>query len=625
MRLFNVFKKKEKKEDITFTSQVIKTSNVSHSLSEIAKKYKIGVSTLDFDVLSVDTYVKLSRDSDFVLIDDETIELIKEKELLLDENVEIKQSYEVKVKRFKFDDNFELIGKMVVDKDLTESKYYVSPSSLLIYDEMLEFRIIEELKKKKLKSGMLIDFALFESNFYDNIKQLVAKIRILGSIDDDFEIELCKAISPIKPIKLKVIKHYKKHQKKDHRVKDFIYPITKGDVIIEVIKPKDGKEGRSCRGKFIAVEKLKEAEIPNYITNDDVTKREDDKFIKYIANKNGYVYLDGNSIVIKDELEVNQISLKTGNITGAEDSDVKLEVKESGVLKEAIKDGMVVETTELLVKGNVGNGAKIKAKKLEIDGQTHKGSKLLAKTAQINAHKGYLKANNAVINRLEGGIVEAKSVHITQAISGKVIAKEIKIDILGSHLTLISSDLIEVNKLKGSENKFIIDEAVVANKEEYIAELEEKKHKLSIKIRHYKEKIKENKNIILRNQRTIEAIKEKIKENKENNIPINPTFIQKIKKFNDFVKKTKELESELKKIFSKHKQIKEELNNIQDGVFIAKIISHSGFTEFNRIEFHLNEPPIKIAYDTKDIDRMKNIFMIKDYGEMEYKIVGEKE
>ena len=625
MGLFDVFKKKEKKEDAVFSAQVIKTSNVSHSLSEIAKKYKIGVSTLDFDILSIDTYVKLSRDSDFVLIDDQTIELIKQRELLLDEHVEIKQSYEIRVKRFKFDDNFELIGKMVVDKDLTEAKYLVSPSSLLIYNDILEFKILEELKKKKLRSGMLIDFALFDSNFYDNVKQLVAKIRILGSIEEDFEIELCKAISPIKPIKLKVIEHFKKHQTKDHRVKDFIYPITKGDLIIEVIKPKDGKEGRSCRGKFIGVDKLQEVEIPTYIINDDITKKEDDKFVKYIANKNGYVYVESNSIIIKDELEVNQISLKTGNITGAEDSDVRLEVKESGVLKEAIKDGMVVETTELIVKGNVGNATKIKAKKLEIDGQTHKGSKILAKTAQINAHKGYLKANSAVINRLEGGIVEAKSVHITQAISGKVIAKEIKIEILGSHLTLISSDLIEINKLKGSENKFIVDEAVVANKEEYIEELEEKKHKLDIKIRQYKEKIKENKNIILRNQRTIETIKEKIKENKENNIPTNPTFIQKIKKFNDFVKKTKEIEKELKNLVYKKEKIKEEFDKLQNGVFLAKIISHSGFPEFNRIEFHLNEPPIKITYDTKEVDRIKNIFVLKDFGEMEYKIVGEKE
>jgi len=626
MGLFDVFKKKEKKVDNVFSPQVVKTSNVSHSLQEISKKYNIGISSLDFDILEVDTYVKLSKDNDFVLIDEQTIELIEQKNLLLDEHVEIKQSYEIKVKKFRFEDNFELVGKMVVDKELTHAKYLVSPSSLLVYDELLELKLFDELKKKKLRSGMLIDFPLFEPNFHDDVKKLIAKIRIIGSIEEDFEIELCKALPPLKPIKLKVIEHYKNHKKKDDRVKDFIYPIKKDMTIIEIVKPKPGRDGRSCRGKFIKVSSLQDAEIPTYSIDEAVIKKEDEDRVLYIANKNGYVYLEGgNSIVIKDELEVNQISLKTGNITGAEDSDVKLEVKESGALKEAIKDGMIVETTELVVKGNVGNNARIKAKKLEIDGQTHKESKIIAQTAQINAHKGYLKANNAVINRLEGGVVEAKSVHIKQAISGKVIAREIKIELLGSHVTLISSDLIEINKLKGSENKFIIDEAVVEHKEEYIESLEEKKEKLNIKIRQYKEKIKDNKTIILRNQKTIEQIKEKIKENKQNNIPVNPTFIQKVKKFNDFVKKTKELEVELKNLIAKRDKILEELEKIQNGVFLAKIISHNGFNEFNRIEFHLTEPPIKLTYDTKDVDKVKNIFVLKDFGDMEYKIVGEKE
>jgi len=624
--LFNVFKKKEKKENKSeFSSQVVKTSNVSHTLSEIAKRYEISLSNLDFDILSVDTYVKLSKETDFVPADMQTMDLIKTKDLLLDENFEIKQSYEIKVRKFKFVDDFELIGKLKVDKDLTHASYFVSPQSLIVYNDLLEIRIIEELKKKKVKSGMLIDVEVFESNFYDDIKNLVAKIRVLGSIEEDFKIELCKAKQAIRPVRLKIIEHFKKHQKEDSRIKDFIYPIKKDELIIEILKPKQGKNGRSCRGKIIEVANIETTEIPEYKINDDVTKREDPDKVRYISNKNGYVYIKEEVISIKDELEVNQISLRTGNVQGAEDSDVKLEVKESGVLKEAIKDGMIVETTELIVKGNVGNGAKIKAKKLEIDGQTHKGSKILAQNAEINAHKGYLKANTALIHRLEGGVIEAKQVHIEQAISGKVIAKEIKIDILGSHITLIASELIEIENLKGSENKFIIDEALVLNKEEYVQSLEEKFKTLSIKLRQYKEKYNKNKKTILENKNNIELIKAKIRQTKEQGGVVNPNLIQKVKKFNDFVKKTKLLEEEMKTIIEKQNQIKTELEKMQNGAFLAKVISHSGFNEFNRIEFHLTEPPVKITYDTKKSDKLKNVFMLRDYGEMEYKIVGEKE
>ena len=625
MGLFDVFKSKEKEKKQEFSPQTIKTGNVAHSLKEISEKYNIPLSKLDVDILDVETYVKLSKETDFVIADEETINLIKEKNLLIDPNLEIKQSYEIRVKKYHFSDDFELIGKLKVDKDLTHATYAVSPESLLNYDETLEYRITEELNKKKVKSGILIKTNLFESNFIEDIQQLVAKIRILGGIEEEFIIELCKAVSPIKPVRLKVVEHYKKNKKEDDRVKEFIYPIKEEEVIIEIIKPKAGRNGRSCRGKIIEVQNPENVEIPEFKITDDVTKKEDDDKILYVANKSGYIYIDDNNISIKDEIEVNQISLKTGNVKGAEDSNVKLEVKESGVLKEAIKDGMVVETTELIIKGNIGNGAKIKAKKLVVDGQTHKNAKLLAKSAEINSHKGYLKANTALINRLEGGIVEAKQVHITQAISGKIIAKEVKIDVLGSHITIIASELIEINNLKGSENKFIIDENIVENREEYIKSIEEKLKELGIKFRQYKDKYVENKKTIKENKPIIDTIKLKIQKKREQSLPVDPTYIQKVKKFNDFVKKTKLLEDELKLLKEKQQKLKEELSKLQNGAFLAKIISHNGFNEFNRIEFHLTEPPIKITYDTKPSDKVKNIFMLKDYGDMDFKIVGESE
>ena len=625
MGLFDVFKKEEKKEKEVFKSVVVRTDNVSKSLTDVSQKYNIPISNLDFDILAIDTYVKLTKDEDFVSIDMQTLELIKDKNLLLDENFEIRQSYEIKIRKYKFQDDFELIGKIKVDKSKTKAVYYLSPSSILNYSDTLEFQIVEELKKKKLKSGMLVDFEFFEEKFLEDIKTLVAKIRVLGMVEEDYPITLCEAIKPIESIPLKIIEHYKKNQSKHELVKEFIYPIKKDSIIIEIIKPKEGKDGRDCKGNLLKVHRIEETQIPSFKINDDITKKEDDDKILYISNKSGYVYIKDGVIFIKDELEVNQISLKTGNVRGAEDSNVKLEVKEKGALKEAIKDGMVVETTELIVNGNVGNGAKIKAKKLQIDGQTHKKSKILAQNAQINAHKGYLKANKAIIERLEGGIVEAKQVLITQAISGKVIAKEIKVKLLGSHITLIASDLIEIEVLKGTENKFIIDEGVVDNKEEYIKEVEEKYKKLEIKIRQYKEKFEENKQIIKETQPNIQKMKLKIQKDKEQGLGVNPLFMQKIKRFNDFVKKTKQIEAKAKDLMIKLRQLKEELNKLQQGAFLAKIISHSGFKEFNRIEYHLIEPPMNITYDTKPEDEYKNIFVLKDYGDFDYQIVGESE
>jgi hypothetical protein len=627
LALFNIFKtQKEKKEnkDIKFKTQIIKTDNVFKTLSYISKKYNLPLSHLDFDILSVETYIKIHKDDDFILLDEETEKLITQ-EVIISEDFHIKQSYEIKVFKFQFLDDFELVGKFQVTKSLTRATFIISSQSLLNYSSKLESKILNELYKKKLKSQMLVKFKPFEEKLIEDVKKIVTKIRVVGMIEEDFPVTLCEAIMPMMPIKMEVIEHYKDLGKKDDFIKELIYPIKKDELIIEIIKPQEGKNGRNCRGEYIKVPQLKNKQIPEFNINEkDVIKKEDDVSIKYIANKNGYVYLKDRTIFIKDELEVNQISLKTGNVKGAQDSDVRLEIKESDALKEAIRDGMVVETTELLVKGNVGNETKIKAKKLIIEGQTHRNSKIIAAEADINVHKGLLKGKEVLVRRLEGGKIEAEKVHILQAIGGKVIAKEIKIDLLGSHVTLIASDLIEIQSLRGSENKFIIDESKVKHKNEYITKQEETIKELEIKFRQYKEKFEVNKQIILRNKLSINELKEKINEYKKNNLPIKPVWLQKLKKYNDFVKQTKKIEDSLKEIKEKIEFIKNELDKIQNGVFWAKIVSHSGFPEFNRIEFHLIEPPLTLTYDTKEEDKDVDFFMLKDLGEMDYKIVGSK-
>jgi len=625
MGLFDMFKKEEAKEIVEFSDVVTKTENIGMALKNVADKYNIPLSGLDFDILEVDTYIKFDKNSDFVLADEHTLSMLDNEEIWLNQDFEIKQSYEIKIRKFQFEDDFELIGTFKTNKTLVKADYIISPSSLLIYNDKLLDKIKNELKKKKLKSSMLIDIKFLEPTFEDDIEQFVAKIRVLGSVDEEYVVNLCTAIPKIEPIQMKVIEHYKKKAKNDISIKKLVYPTKEGDVIIEILKPKEGRVGRDCRGEIIQIPKLREVEIPTYPTTQDISIKEDDDKILYIAKKNGYIYKDGETFSIKDRLEVNQISLKTGSLQGGEDSDVKLEVKESGALSEAIADGMVVETTELIVKGNVGNGAKIKAKKLEIDGQTHKKSKILAIEAKINSHKGYLKAKSAFIKSLEGGFVEAKNIHITQGVSGKLIGEHIVIEKMASHLQITASKIIEITELKGSENKFIINEQIVNNKEELVEKLEDNKKDIIIKIRHSKELIAKNKTVIKNNRYTIERLKEKVKELKSKKMVVNPAYIQKIKKYNDFIKKTKKIEENLVSLKEKLNTINQELEKIQEGIFSSKIISKNGFPPYNRIEFQLTQPPIKISYDTTEKDRETKMFVLKDFGEMDYRIIGEKD
>ena len=628
MGIFKIFKRKNTKkiEEPKGDSLplILKTDNVSKTITEISKQYNISLSSLDFDVLDIQTYLKFGEENDYILADEESLNHFQDKSNIINEEVKIKQSYEIKVRKYDFIDEFELLGKMKVNRDLCGADYYISPSSLLIYSPLLEEYIIEELTKKKLRNSLLV--GVFEDSMMQDIEKLVAKIRVLGSIEESERITLCKGLRMVKSIDGAIIEHYKKKldeydefgNKINFKKKGLVYPVEEGDVIIEVIKPKLGINGRNCKGELLVAKVPKEIEIPKYIVQDDIEIKEDETKIEYIVKKNGYLAFAEDKILIKDELEIRQINLRTGSVVGAENSNVKLEITENDALKEAIGDGMKVETTKLHIKGNVGNGARIKAKELIIEGQTHKKSKIASNEADINIHKGYLKANDCTIHRLEGGIVEAKKAHIIQATSGKVKAREIYVDILGSHITLISSHYIEIETIKGSENTLIIKSAE-GNQEELIKSMEEKIEEGNILARNLKSHYDKNRAIIMKNKPSISKIKAKLKSDKENGINSNPQLKIKLRKFNELVKKTKEFETKIKHIKEKNMHYKEQIDDMQVGVFGAKIVAKSEWKEYNRMEFKLVEPPMNFVYDTKAHD-ISGTYMLVEKDELVYKI-----
>lgn len=608
MGILKLFGKKSKEEVKTEKTEVlpltIKTSDVTQTLNQISKKHNIAVSTMDFNVLDVKTYIKPDKNSDFIIAEEDTLTRFKDEEFLLNEELEVKQSYELKVKKYELASDFELLGEVRASNGFTQAEFIINPASLLNYSQTLEINLLDDLNKKKLKSGMLIH--LNDDVMLEDIQKIVTKVRVMGTVEEETIVRLCNFIKLTPSIDGEIIDHYKKEiedakQRVDHKQKNFIFPIKEGEKMIEMIKPQMGKNGRDCKGQLIQVSEPKTLEFPNYtFSEEEIVKEESDAHILFSAKKNGYIYFEDMKILIKDELEINEISLQTtGSIIGATDSDVKLEVKEKDALKEAIGDGMKVETTELVVRGNVGKKAELKVKKLLIEGQTHKESSVDAKEAEIYILRGYLHAESAKIHRLEGGHIEADSVHIMQAVSGRVTARDIYIEIMGSHIKLTASEKIEVDTVKGSENVFTINPTLVKHQKEAIAKLKSKNRDLKIIFDKRREEYQNSKGIILRNRESIHKIKEKMLQNKKQNIKTNPALIHKYRKFNELLEKTKDLEAEVKEIKNEINSNKEEIDKMQNAVLHARIISHSGWNEYNRIAFKILNPDTEIVYDTK--------------------------
>jgi len=613
--LFDFFKKEKKEEKNDNLPIILTTEDVSKALFNISKKYNIPMSLLDFDILSYQTYIKMGE-GEFVELDEETKEVVEKEEFLVNEENEIKQVYEIKVKKAKIDDDLELIGDIQINENCTLANYILKPESLIVYSPKLYLRMKTELNKKKLKNSLLID--LLDNDMKEDIEKIVAKVRVLGNLEKEESIRLCRGIDPIPNIEGKVIYHYK-NKKEDSFKKDFIYPVKEGDILIEIIKPKQGRNGRNCRGKIIKVPKLKEFNIPEIDFDLQVIKKEEDEDkIIYKALKNGYVYKDG-VLTIKDEIEVKQINLKTGNVKDAKDTNVKLEVKENNVLEEAIGDNMVVETTFLKVNGNVGNSAKINSEEVIIQGQTHQKAFIKANKAFVNIHKGRLEAKEVEINRLENGFVKAKKVKINQVIGGEIIAEEIKINILSSHAKIYGLKEIRIKKIKGNENYLSISPLKVLGEENNVEKMEKKIEELKQSINVKSKEYNKIKKILLNNKESVEELKKLYILNKQKGIKTSFEIIRKIKEYNKIKEKYLELQKEIESLEDEINILKETLHNLQNVVFNSKIISFSPWKEFNRIEFNLIEPPLKLNYDTKGNEGVCG-FKLKDFGDV-FKIV----
>ena len=594
------FKKEKKKKE--FKPKKVLTENVSKELVEMAKEYEIPISSLDFELISYKNYVKFPGE-DFVEADKQSLEKFMIEDVLVNEEAEIKQVYEIEIKKYKPEPDFELIGQMKVNELYTYAEFIVSKNSLIKTNDVFE-RVKYELNKKKIRNSLLI-------NFFDLMDEDIKKLQSIFLIDKklnkDFTIKLCKGLEPIKSKKGEIIYHFKKNNDE----KELIFPVKIGDILIEIILPKPGRNGRDCRGKIIIEEKIGKFHIPDIMFDKStiVKKVEDDRVI-FIAKKDGYITKEDGKLIIKDQMEVKQINLKTGNVKGADESDVKLDVKESDVLKEAIMDNMVVETTELNVKGNVGNKVKIKTKKLIIEGQTHKNSTIITQEGEINIHKGDIKAKKLKIKRLEGGSVKADEVEIDTSMGGVVYAKKIKINKMMAHNKFFASEKIIICDERGEENliaispKMVLKEIDVDKLKKRLMEIEQF---TNIKTKEFK-KLKK---IYLSVKNVMNEYKKEYIENKKTGKKTSPLILKKLKEFKDLSDKIDYIKREINILKKEKENILDTIEYLQSGIFNAKILSATPWKAFNRIVFELIEPPIKVVYDTNGSEG-KCGFKLKD-------------
>jgi len=591
---------------------IITTDNVIDELLSVAKTNKIKPIFLDFKIIEVQTYTRMLNEEQVASRQERSAEEISNSEnikFLLDKHFEITQKYKVEIFLRKTDNKLKNF-KVAILTNKSKCKIYlkIDAGSNVEYYEEFKTDLEELINKSKIKAKILV-------NLFDKTQKIfLDKLAVYIKAKKEIKYEKAQTILVAEGYDTepafndKLIHHHKnKHEideneKVDHASRDFMKSVEKDELIIEYIKPKDGKPGRNCHGDYIEVAEPVVNNEPKFTVDDEsIETIEDENSILYKAINEGYVAFKSNTYSIDGEMDTGGLNFKTaGNISAGLDSHVTLNVKEKNKMNDAIGQGMVVEVTELNIDGHVGDKASITAKKASIGGQTHKTSILNVDNLSVETHKGTANGININITKLEHGIVNGEKVEIVEAIGGEIKAEDIKIDNCKSHVKASASKKIEILELNGSENIFKIDPLLLDTLNQDVEENKEKISELAAGMVKLNDEIQRYTVLVKDNAPMFDEISKKLASYKKQGIKFPNSLIsqhQQLTKAQEYLKSIKDSH---KTKDDECKLLTNKTASFQEDLFNARIINRDKWTDHNELIFKLIDPAIELSFKPKE-------------------------
>jgi hypothetical protein len=590
----------------------VTTSSVAQTIEHFCKEKNIAPNKIDFDFLGVKTEIYTTDDDDKPKI----ASLPLEEGVWLDENISIRQTYEIFLRFAHPEDDFVLNIGFGGNKSLTSVIAFIKTSSKFLNLESLETRLENELNKRKLKLGILI--GLYDDAMKKDIKSFCEYLRNNGGkFDREFKIDLFHGpdFAQAKDDSLEFV--FQRHI--EGAAQSGVFATKAGNELIVYQKARNGIASRDAKGRLLKPNEALSTKECDFKIGDGVELIEGEHEKIYRAKKTGFIIFDGKDIDVKEEMALHEVNIKTGSIDAGMDSDSKLDITDDNPNSEAIGDNMSVRASVINVQGSVGANATIVAKEVTIGGQTHKTSRITTTKGHIKNHKGYIEGDEIEIDTLEGGEVIAKKVTIGTAVGAKIKADECRIKVLGSNNTIESTRLIEIEVPQGGENRLTIEAAANGSDLKALGELEAKISKLQKSVTEKEEFVKKELHEIEAQTAAAGEIKAKIEEERKKNSPLANVLIAKLKHFALAVEGVKKSEQELMAEKEELKILLEEADTIQYKVLDAKIVALSPWQGYNNVSFRLLFPPREFSYKISEGSNKKEI-ILKKISDVDYEV-----
>ncbi|MGL1900861.1 MAG: FapA family protein [Fibrobacterales bacterium] len=218
--------------------------------------------------------------------------------------------------------------------------------------------------------------------------------------------------------------------KVDHKAWSQFDMVFKGEILCEKLPVIEGVAGVDVMGNVIPVEPVVDCE---FTAGENVLIEEREKSTLYRAEKDGIVTIQEHGCSINTNLQVDEVSQETGNIT----------FDHSVVIKKDVKEGFSITTKEdCIIGGNVENGAIIECGGNLIVKRGIFGDQTIVKV-KGNAEIGFIQESTISVDKnimVDGFVYHAKIFAGENIeVSGKKIVGDNKGSVIGGVLNAFHS------------------------------------------------------------------------------------------------------------------------------------------------------------------------------------------
>ncbi|WP_455756058.1 flagellar assembly protein A [Sulfurimonas sp.] len=607
----------------------VTTNNVKYEIENIEKKYS--VSGLYIEIESVETFVTVGTSKPVEIYDDD-FDKYTDEEHLRDENVKFEQEYQIEVRPLYNEYSFkDMISEIEFEENNTLAYFVIKKGSKLVYTDELFDDFMDYIDEQKLRANIML--YLFDTDYEDTIKSFVDVIQKVKRITfkEDKRILVSKGIGKVESVNSRTSMTIEEKNeigaedsegKVDYANRGFLLSCEAGEQLFEFIKPQQGKNGRSCKGKLIEVEIINLDVTPEFTVDNNIEVQDSFENIKYLSSKSGYLIKNGNSYDVSNSIDVGEISFKTtGTINTDLETEISINVIKDNPLEDAVEEGMHVKVQNLSIEGSIGPSTEIEARIISITGQSHQDSTIKCVNADIGLHKGKVVGRKVEVKTLEGGEIIADTAIIKNAIRGTIKAKIIEIEALGSHVVMEASESIIIEKSKGEENRFIIspsvDSAFKKNKDDDKIYIKKFKDELSALI----DVFKKSTSNLKKNLEPCDKIKRAIIKSKNQGIEVSSVLIEKFKMCKLMQVRYKKLKEDVTYKKCKYEELQKEQASNSTNMFDVQITAEQPLKGYNYIVYKLENPEREITLSTDD-SMKKKIFKLHEDDDGVVKIIN---